>query len=79
MCDYSLHNVKTRPAKVNDKLTTRQNHNFAPNPFLRCCSIRGGKRQRRQDLLPWYLTWLSSDIVRYGRHRVLSSRNPSFV
>jgi hypothetical protein len=22
MCDYSLHNVKTRPAKVGDKLTT---------------------------------------------------------
>ena len=21
MCDYSLHNVKTRPAKVGDKLT----------------------------------------------------------
>jgi hypothetical protein len=24
MCDYSLHSVKTRPAKVGDKLTTRQ-------------------------------------------------------
>jgi hypothetical protein len=24
MCDYSLHNVKSRPAKVDDKLTTRQ-------------------------------------------------------
>ena len=23
MCDYSLHNVKTRPAKVGDKLVTR--------------------------------------------------------
>ena len=23
MCDYSLHNVKTRPAQVGDKLTTR--------------------------------------------------------
>jgi hypothetical protein len=23
MCDHSLHNVKTRPAKVGDKLTTR--------------------------------------------------------
>jgi hypothetical protein len=23
MCDYSLHSVKTRPAKVGDKLTTR--------------------------------------------------------
>jgi hypothetical protein len=25
MCDYSLHSVKSRPAKVSDKLTT---HNF---------------------------------------------------
>ena len=25
MCDFSLHNVKSRPAKVGDKLTT---HNF---------------------------------------------------
>jgi hypothetical protein len=24
MCDYSLHNVKSRPAKVGDKLTTQQ-------------------------------------------------------
>ena len=24
MCDYSLHNVKSRPAKVGSKLTTRQ-------------------------------------------------------
>ena len=23
MCDYSLHNVKSRPAKVGEKLTTR--------------------------------------------------------
>jgi hypothetical protein len=22
MCDYSLHNVKSRPAKIGDKLTT---------------------------------------------------------
>ena len=24
MCDYSLHHVKSRPAKVGDKLMTRQ-------------------------------------------------------
>jgi hypothetical protein len=24
MCDYSLHNVKSRPAKISDKLTTRR-------------------------------------------------------
>ena len=26
MCDYSLHNVKSRPAKVGEKLTTRQSN-----------------------------------------------------
>ena len=33
MCDYSLHSVKTRPAKVGDKLTTRQ---FNSPPRLLC-------------------------------------------
>jgi hypothetical protein len=28
MCDYSLHHVKSRPAKVGDKLTTRQFDSF---------------------------------------------------
>jgi hypothetical protein len=32
MCDYSLHNVKTRPAKVGDKLTTRK-FNFGTRGF----------------------------------------------
>ena len=32
MCDYSLHNVKSRPAKVGDKLTTR-NINTATRGF----------------------------------------------
>ena len=35
MCDYSLHNVKSRPAKVGDKLTTRDfgtgTRGFAPS------------------------------------------------
>ena len=26
ICDYSLHNVKSRPAKVGDKLVTHQSH-----------------------------------------------------
>jgi hypothetical protein len=32
MCDYSLHSVKTRPAKVGDKLTTRE-FNFSTRGF----------------------------------------------
>jgi hypothetical protein len=35
MCDYSLHSVKSRPAKVYDKLTTRNfgtgTRGFAPS------------------------------------------------
>ena len=32
MCDYSLHNVKTRPAQVGDKLTTRM-FGWSPGGF----------------------------------------------
>jgi hypothetical protein len=32
MCDYSLHNVKSRPAKIGDKLTTRKFNTVAVEP-----------------------------------------------
>jgi len=47
MCDYSLHNVKSRPAKVGDKLTT---HDFgtgtrgfaaSENPNVAVCVLPG--------------------------------------
>jgi hypothetical protein len=47
MCDYSLHNVKSRPAKVGDKLTTRQFDSFttgfaAPeDPNMAVCALPG--------------------------------------
>ena len=44
MCDYSLHNVMTRPAKVGDKLVTRQFINCLTrgfsdieNPYVAVC------------------------------------------
>ena len=48
MCDFSLHNVKSRPAKVDDKLTT---HNFntgtcgfaAPEDFITAVCILPGQ------------------------------------
>ena len=54
MCDYSLHHVKSRPAKVGDKLTTR---NFgtgtrgfaAQGPPAR--SARPRRPRRRTDLM----------------------------
>lgn len=33
MCDYSLHNVATRPAKVGDKLVTTSFHNSSTRGF----------------------------------------------
>jgi hypothetical protein len=47
MCDYSLHNVKSRPAKVGDKLTTRQFNSLttgfaAPeDPDMAVCVLAG--------------------------------------
>ena len=47
MCDYSLHSVKSRPAKVGDKLTT---HDFgtgtrgfaaSENPSVAVCVLQG--------------------------------------
>lgn len=47
MCDYSLHSVKSRPAKVDDKLTTRDfgtgTRGFAAseNPSVAVCVLPG--------------------------------------
>jgi hypothetical protein len=47
MCDYSLHNVTSRPAKVGDKLTTRDfgtgTHGFAAseNAGIAVCVLPG--------------------------------------
>ena len=66
MCDYSLHNVKSRPAKVGDKLTT---HNFgtgtrgfaaSEDPSMAVCVLPGTELSFADEvactslgLLPW--------------------------
>ena len=66
MCDYSLHNVKSRPAKVGDKLTT---HNFgtgtrgfaaSEDPSMAVCVLPGTELSFAGEvacvsigLLPW--------------------------
>src|ERR1700732_2673192 len=64
MCDYSLHHVKTRPAKVSDKLTT---HNFgtgtrgfsaSEDTNVAVCVLPGTELSftdevRRAHLWPW--------------------------
>jgi hypothetical protein len=47
MCDYSLHSIKSRPAKIGDKLTTRDfgtgTRGFAAseNPSVAVCVLPG--------------------------------------
>jgi hypothetical protein len=64
MCDYSLHSVKSRPAKVGDKLTTRQfetgTRGFcAPEDVsMAVCVLPGtelsfAEEVRRLGLWPW--------------------------
>ena len=64
MCDYSLHSVKTRPAKVGDKLTVRV-FNFSTRGFcapedihVAVCVLPGTELSfvdevRRAHLWPW--------------------------
>jgi hypothetical protein len=64
MCDYSLHNVKSRPAKVGDKLTTRDfgtgTRGFAApeDRSVAVCLLPGtelsfAEEVRRAHLWPW--------------------------
>ncbi len=67
MCDYSLYNVKTRPAKVGDKLITREFH-FGTRGFsapkdrrVAVCVLPGTElaftdKVRRIRLFPWSKT-----------------------
>ena len=69
MCDYSLHDVKSRPAKVGDKLTTRKFHSgttgfSAPeDASMAVCILPGTELSfadevRRVRLWPW-----SKDVI----------------
>ena len=67
MCDYSLHSVKSRPAKVGDKLTTRDfgtgTRGFAASedPSVAVCVLPGTElafaqevKRLRDKLWPWH-------------------------
>ena len=66
MCDYSLHHLRSRPAKVGDKLTVSDFGHYlgtrgfaAPeDAFLAVCLLPGTELSfaadvRRESLLPW--------------------------
>src|SRR5437762_14181586 len=67
MCDYSLHSIKSRPAKIGDKLTTRDfgtgTRGFAAseNPSVAVCVLPGTELAFAHDverlptrLWPWH-------------------------
>jgi hypothetical protein len=66
MCDYSLHSIKSRPAKIGDKLTTRDfgtgTRGFAAseNPSVAVCVLPGTElafaqsvKRRPARVWPW--------------------------
>jgi hypothetical protein len=70
MCDYSLHSIKSRPAKIGDKLTTRDfgtgTRGFAAseNPSVAVCVLPGTELAfaREVERLPARL-WAWQDRV----------------
>jgi hypothetical protein len=80
MCDYSLHNVKTRPAKIGDKLTTRL-FNYGTRGFsapedksIAVCLLPGTELSftdevRRVRMWPW-----ATDVA-HGRTAIFRQIN----
>ena len=84
MCDYSLHNVKSRPAKVGDKLTTRKFYSgttgfSAPeDASVAVCLLPGTELSftdevRRVRLWPW-----SKNVIKHKTaiFRQINQRDP---
>lgn len=80
MCDYSLHNVKTRPAKVADKLTTRlfnsgtRGFSASEDADVAVCLLPGTELSfadevRRGRLWPW------GDEVAYAKIAIFRQLN----
>ena len=64
MCDYSLHSIKSRPAKVGDKLTTRDfgtgTRGFAPSEDVERRGLRSTRNRvvfcsRGYVPIDWYV------------------------
>jgi hypothetical protein len=89
MCDYSLHGVATRPAKVGDKLITRQFYNtssrgFAPagEPNVAVCLLPGTEvvfeRKIERELTGFQLFFRRTASLRHkvARFRQVNIDNP---
>jgi hypothetical protein len=80
MCDYSLHNVKTRPAKVGDKLTTRQfslgTRGFsAPEDINVAVCLRPGTELSFTDEVRRTRIWPGSKNVTYHKTAIFRQIN----
>ena len=80
MCDYSLHEVPSRPAKVGDKLVSTKfwnttTHGFSPvgEPKVAVCLLAGTEIAFDNDVhrqeTGFFLSFFKKD-ARYIRHRV---------
>ena len=84
MCDYSLHNVKTRPAQVGDKLTTRlfksgtQGFSAPEDKSVAVCLLPGTELSFTAEVLrvrsPWTTSALNS---RTAIFRQINKENPA--
>ena len=85
MCDYSLHNVKSRPAKVGDKLTTHQFYSgtrgfcASEDNNVAVCVLPGTELSfnddvRRMHVWPW-----TANVIHYKTaiFRQINQRDPS--
>src|SRR6266852_5712530 len=80
MCDYSLHNVKSRPAKVGDKLTTRQfplgTRGFsAPEDINVAVCLRPGTELSFDDEVRRTRLWPGSKNVTYHKTAIFRQIN----
>jgi hypothetical protein len=80
MCDYSLHNVKTRPAKVGDKLTTRRflfgTTGFrAPEDKSMAVCLLPGTELSFTDEVRRVGSWLWGKRVAYGKTAIFRQIN----
>jgi hypothetical protein len=79
MCDYSLHNVKSRPAKVGDKLTTRDfgtgTHGFSASEDA---SVVVCVRPRTELSFAEEVTFSATGLLGWWRKVINHKRRQSF-
>ena len=83
MCDYSLHNVKSRPAKVGDKLTNRtfptgtRGFSAPEDPSMAVCLVPGTELSFVEEVAGFPL-WPWSKVIKHKTaiFRQVNQKNP---